>query len=305
MKNQFVFNRVLLSLFLLVFGLVLQNCSIAGNDNEVTELQRDLNDRNKIVSSYQAIEGVYEGSLYLKQSNQTIPAKLIMTYREVSVGNDNEGQLRYRPRLFARFSRPEALFLDVKMEGVFEPTTRDITLSSIKEESESYYLRTQMDGDIIRGTLKLGEQNYGELNLKLKTKILPSEIDQEIELRQAIREKLAPLTGNYECLVTPDPSSGLKPFSPEVFKLVVSESQGRLPQLMLYYRQSNAFVIVTTPVTYKPYLSPEEFSVKAERTANISQETFEIFALLNHGVIEGTISYPTFTGSLRAIKKQE
>lgn len=289
---------------LMVF-VSLWSCSFP-EQGTMSDVQKDLSDRNKIVDAFGAIEGVYEGHVFFPNQNRRQEARLILTYREVPVGTDSDGQIRYRPRLFARFNRPEVLVMDNKLEGVFEPVTGDITLSSLASEPESFYIRTRVQSHQIQGTLRLGAQIYGILDVTRVTRDLPDDTDEDENQRQRIRTKLVSLAGDYQARVTDIellvPNINIKPFVVDTFSIRVSETQGRMPQLILYYRKSPAFLVVQSVVDYRPALQPEEISFKTPR-GGAGQETFDFFGTIDNGVIEGQIVYPTFVGKLRAVKR--
>jgi hypothetical protein len=282
------------------------SCSFP-DQGTMSDVQKDLTDRNKIVETFAAIEGVYEGEIFSTNQNRSEPARLILTYREVPVGTDNDGQIRYRPRLFARFNRPNVLRLDNKLEGVFEPVTGDITLSSLANEQEAFYIRTRLQTNRIKGTLRLGAQVYGVIDVVLVTRELPDDTTEDENQRQRIRRRLLSLAGEYQAEVTNIemlvPNISIDSFRPETFSIRVSETQGKLPQLVLYYRKSNSFLVVQAQVDYRPELQPEEISFKVPRGTGPGQETFDFFGTWDKGVIEGRIVYPTFVGKLRAVKK--
>lgn len=289
-----------------LLGLFCAGCSFS-DSGVMGDIQKDLGDRNKMIEAFSAIEGVYEGQVFLPNQNRNQPARLILTYREVAVGTDNDGQIRYRPRLFARFNRPNVLVLDNKLEGVFDPLTGDITLSSLPNEPEAFYIRTRIQSDQIKGTLRLGAQVYGELDVVRVSRTLPDDSNEDENQRQKIRAQLATLAGDYDASVTDIdilvPNINIKPFHVETFSIRISDTQGKLPKLILYYRQSNAFLVVQVPVDYRPHLFPEEVSFNAPR-GGAGQETFDFFGTWDNGVISGKIVYPTFIGTLRAVKKR-
>jgi hypothetical protein len=286
--------------------LIFASCSFP-DQGVMSDIQKDLTDRNKIVEAFAAIEGVYEGEIFSPSQNRSEPARLILTYREVPVGTDNDGQIRYRPRLFARFNRPNVLKLDNKLEGVFEPVTGDLTLSSLPTEQEAFYIRTRLESNRIKGTLRLGAQIYGILDVVRVSRELPDDTTEDENQRQRIRNKLLNLAGDYEAQVTDIevlvPNISIDPFRPETFSIRISETQGKLPQLVLHYRKSDAFLVVQAQVEYRPDLQPEEISFKVPRGTGPGQETFDFFGIWDKGVIEGRIVYPTFVGKLRAVKK--
>jgi len=287
-------------------SFLLASCSFP-EPGAMGDVQKDLGDRNKIVEAFSAIEGVYEGQVFLPNQNRSQPARLILTYREVPVGTDNDGQIRYRPRLFARFNRPNVLTLDNKMEGVFEPLTGDITLSSLPNEQEAFYIRTRVQSEQIKGTLRLGAQVYGVLDVVRVSRSLPDDSTEDENQRQRIRARLSNLVGDYDALVTDIdmlvPNINIQPFKVETFSIRISDTQGKIPQLILYYRQSQAFLVVQAPIVYRPELIPEEITFKAVK-GGPGQETFDFYGSWDNGVISGQIVYPTFSGKLRAVIKR-
>lgn len=271
------------------------------------QVQKDLEERNKIIEAHKSIEGVYEGNISMSKTGRQMPVKLTLTYFESIINQDKDGQYQYRARLYAVLSRPEILSYDVKLEGVYEPVTGDITLSSVEGEKEKLYFRTRVINESILATLKVGAQNYGVLDVRLTQKELPQDIDENAEQRNRIRKKLQILAGEYQAKVTPTkiltPGVKLGPFTAQTFSLRVAETSDRLPQLVLYWRKSSQFLVVQTPVSYKPYLDQEEISWAFPRGGGL-QETFEFFGFLKDGVIQGEVVYPTFIGQLRAVKKK-
>lgn len=277
----------------------------------LNDVQRDLDERNKLVGAYEGVQGVYEGVIELSGLGRTTPARLVLTYREVPVGTDNDGQIRYRPRLLGRLDQPEELILNERLEGVFEPVTGDITLSSLqgqqaKDSADAYYFRTTLSGDRIVGDLRLGAQIYGRLNVTRTSVNLPDETDEFERLRQIVRNKLQVLEGDYEALITPTrylvPGIGLGPFIASTFQIRIRETGREMPKLILYYKGPEKFMVVQSVIEYTPGTQPEEISFSVPRGQGL-QESFEFFGTFEQGVIEGEIVYPTFVGTLRAVKK--
>lgn len=289
-------------LSLVTIFILISSCSFQSRP-PLSDVQKDLQERNQIVQSYASIEGTYAGELYIRSQQRTIGAKLVVAYREVAVGSDNDGQIRYRPRLFARLSRPEMFLYDIKLEGVYEPLTGDITLTSPVGDKESYFLRTRLVDGQIKGELRLNAQILGTLAVKFESSELSDDINDQEEVNRLIVHELKKISGAYRARVTPDEFFdnliSFPAFNPETFNLILVEARGQMPQLVLYYRKSREFLVVQARVEYRPDLQPAQIRFESPR-GGPGQETFTFNGFLNRGKIEGEIVYPTFRGRLVA-----
>lgn len=285
-----------------LIALLLYSCSFQSRP-PLSDVQKDLDERNQIVQSYASIEGTYVGELNIKSQSRIVGAKLAITYREVAVGSDNDGQIRYRPRLFARLSRPEMFLYDIKLEGVYEPLTGDLTLSSPPGDKESYFFRTRINNGQITGDLRINAQILGSLNVKFQSSDLSDDVNDQEEVNRLIAHELKKISGAYRARVTPDEFFdqliSFPAFNPETFNLILVESRDQMPQLFLYYRKSREFLVVQARVEYRPDLQPAQIRFETPR-GGPGQETFTFNGFLNRGKIEGEIVYPTFRGRLVA-----
>jgi len=294
---------------LLAWALLLTACSFP-DQQPMSDVQRDLEEREKLSQVFAQVQGVYAGEIQLS-GRESIPALLILGYREVAVGTDNDGQIKYRPRLIARLQRPSLLLADVKLEGVFEPATGDLTLTALANETERFYMQGRLRDGMIEAPLRLDAQTYGLLLVKRTTNIVPEETREDEAQKQRIRAHLQKLVGVYETKIVDIESvipelekKGEMPV--EVFRLSIQEVGTRLPQLVLSYRSSKAVLLNQAPVEYRPELNPAEFNFQLPRGANQESATFRgvLRETGDEYLIEGEITYPTFTGRLVARRRK-
>lgn len=91
--------------------------------------RRQIEDRQKLVDSYSALQGVYEGT-YTRTNGMVEPVKFTFSYREQVAGTNQDGELIYRPVLLVKYERVSTTEEDNRMQGSFIPETGDLTLTT-------------------------------------------------------------------------------------------------------------------------------------------------------------------------------
>ena len=288
-------------LILMPFLLALSACSF-NSDSNSQEQKRDADDRAKLTRTYSAIQGVYAGTIEFDDHSNT-PANLIITFREDVVGKDSQGQPRYRPVLVARLNRPNLLVLDTRLEGNYVEESGDLTFTSPKDKdgnsSEGISIHSALRGGVYEAPINWRGARYGLLHVELTGQSVPDETQSDILQIRRIRAYLNTLTGIYNALVTPTQVSAgydVQPFQP-TFRLYVDDT-GSVPALYLSWRRTEFELPLAIPVDLRTTLNPREISF---RSPNGSLERFVFFGTFTNGVVDGTITYPTFTGNLHAV----
>ncbi|MCS6838708.1 MAG: hypothetical protein NZ480_07650 [Bdellovibrionaceae bacterium] len=272
------------------------------------DLQRDLRDRDKINDIFRSIQGTYEGSLEFPQYQRSTEALLILSFRETPVGTDNDGQNKFRPRLTGRLIQKELIFPDIRFEGVYEPVTGDITLSTAPDAKDKYFFRTRLIGGVLQGELRSQDAIYGYLKVKQTSQDVPQIFNERKQEINRVKSILAPYVGQYEALVDEiEPffsNISITPFAPG-FYIRLIEHMHELPTLELTFSMDH-LPVATGVVHLETRANPIEISVSIPRGPGVSLS----FNLVGHVIkdstqieIKGRITFPTFKGRIRAIRK--
>lgn len=290
--------RLLTVFTVTVFALMLSACAFdSSNDTD----QRDLDDRNELVRSFSAIQGIYSGTI--ETQYKTMPAKLTITYREVEIGKDSDGQPRYRPVLVARLSRPELLTLDVRMNGKYIERTGDLTLSTVDNGGEYLQGRGYIRGTDYTATLTNASFGfYGTLRVSLLSREIKTEENDDQEQISRIRQRMKLLEGTYRAVVKLDiPSPDYPDVVRSELRLIVEET-GAVPVLTAFYsHMCGAIKPIRARATYKPDLVPAELSFATTSDMDL-RITFN--GTWQNSVIDGYFQFPTLSGRLHAVPKQ-
>jgi hypothetical protein len=290
------------NVWILALSLGLSACSFESNHGSQNE-QRENEDRDSLIRAYSSIQGTYEGTL--QTATKTLEARLTLTYKEVVVGRDSEGQPRYRPVLVARLSRPDLLTLDVRLEGRFVPETGDLTLTTQSKADENgnarivgedLYLRSSIRNGELRAVVKTNGHDYGILNVRFSSRDVRSESIDDAEQMDRIRRRMQKIAGVYEGTATPDDVMG--PFRFRM-RIAIEESAG-FPTLVVFYTRDQATVPVRMVVTYRPDRSPEEISFT---NTDSTHERVSFYGHYSNGMIDGILTYPTFRAEMRAVRR--
>lgn len=264
--------------------------------------EREASDREELVQTYSQIQGVYRGAIHT--SKKDLELKLTLTFKEVVVGKDSEGQPRYRPVLVARFSRPGLVVLDIRMEGTYSSSSGNLTLSTEANGGEYFQIRGQLIGSNLNGEIKTSSgSTYGQLSGKLETRQVQTAEGDDLEQADRIRKHLLKLAGTYEGVVTPEDITG--PFRASI-RLDVEEelSSEKIPSLVAYYERIGGGSLSTRlKVQYFPERSPAEISFSSSGATGNNIERVSFLGIILDNEIRGQLSYPAFRAKFVANKK--
>jgi hypothetical protein len=286
---------------MMIFSLILSACAFDGKDD--TD-QRDLEDREELLRTFSQIQGIYTGTI--ETQYKTMPAKLTITYREVVVGKDSDGQPRYRPVLVARLSRPELFALDIRMDGKYISRTGDLTLSTTEGGGEFLQGRGSILGGNYQATLSNANLGfYGILRVSLLTREIRTEENDDAEQRDRIRNRMNLLAGTFAAVIKPDvtiPDETEDVIRSEL-RLLVEETD-TFPRLVAYYNHKcGALLPIRSTVTFRPEMVPPEISFATDSGTSGLKISFA--GTFVNSAIEGRFQFPTFSGTLKAAKRTD
>lgn len=277
--------------------------------------RRNLQDRQKLIDAYSAIQGVYEG-VYEIAGGATEKAELIVSYREQVVGKNQDGENIYQPLLRAKFSRPDSTLDDTRMEAAYIPETGDLTMTTQAVSSngggavydgEYYYIRGYLgsDGNLTAPVKSASGSLMGTLRISKKSsEVVAPPNGEDLEEYEEFKARLQKFVGQYRGRVTP-PRGGRnsEPFDLDIELRIVDDFDGARklrPTLVSFSRRSDGFSRSGRhKVTYINDRQKDELIfVPAENATGY--EAFSLSSIWTGKSFKGLISFPTFSGDFEA-----
>lgn len=278
----------------------LSGCAFDKSDTDPNR-KRDLVNREKLVRAYEGLQGVYEGTLVTPIRTEMV--RLTLSYTEVEVGKNQDGEIRYQPELRARFSRLTLDLFDIYMTASYIPETADLTLTTDNDGGESVYIRGYVINGHFSAPVKNRDGSYvGQVELDLVSKEVVAPPDGTAnDVYDRIKARLVPISGQYSMTVTPY-DRRYEAFKVDLLIRIedkIVEGQ-RIPALSSYSRREDGFSTAGKhSIAYNGTRRPEELTFEPAST-NAGYSAWSSKAIFENGKISGEIYYPTFQGTFIA-----
>mgnify|MGYP001385473209 CR=1 FL=1 len=276
-------------------------------DSKYERDQKNAQEREDLLNSYNAISGVYEGTLVT--SRKTTRAILTITHKEVEVGKDENGQPIPRPVLVSRLSRLDLFVVDTHMNGAYTNGTGELILTI----GDAMSIRGNIRNGIYNAEVKTGGAPYGQLSVAVQPGLrIPTAEEADLAMSARLRKALELLVGNYTVEIKPLSTSLDKPYKSSITMSVEQGSASRVPLLVATYRHKNddAHSIVRALATFSEEADKEEVKFEAssadgmqlnflgyinQKTVNGSQERAT--------VISGFLKFKAYLAEATLIRK--
>lgn len=299
MKRNSLFARAVQILVL----LCLAGCAFDKSETDPNR-KRDLNNRQKLLTAYQAIQGVYEGTYVTLARTELV--RLTLSYTEVVVGKTQDGEVRYQPELRARFSRLERNVFDTYLTASLVPETSDLTLTTTTD-TDALYVRGIISGGTFNAPVKNREGGeLGQLSLKLVNRevVVPPE-GQDNEVYDRIKAILAPIQGEYIGVVRRTTDG--KPDHFNLTMLIRLEDRvvnGIIVPVLACYsrREDGVSTSAKHSIIYNGNRNPVELTFEPAPMA-VGYGAWSLKSTYEFGVIKGEIVYQTFVADFEARRK--
>lgn len=294
--------RVLSALFL---SLLLVGCSFSESNSDPTR-RRNLEDRQKLIDAYSAIQGVYEGTF--EPSTGVEQVRLTISYREEVVGKNDDGENIYLPVLTGRFTRLNTSFFDTKLDASYIPETGDITLTTQKAEggtvrSDYYYVRGFIRDGVFESVVKSASGAViGPINVRKVSSEVRSPSGDELEEYERYKARVSKFIGRYKAVVTRDPKMI---FEIDIDIQVIEDfdgNRGLRPILISNSRRTDGFSRAGRhTISYLTDRGVEEL-IFTPRAGATGYEAYSLSAVWNdkEKSFKGTAVFPTFSAEFAA-----
>lgn len=294
----------------LIFALLILSSALSFGcafDSKYDRDQKNAQEREELLNSYNAISGVYEGTLVTPR--KTTRALLTITHKEVEVGKDENGQPTLRPVLVSRLSRLDLFVADTHMNGAYTNTNGELILTV----GDAMSIRGVIRNGVYSAEVKTGGAPYGQLSVAVQPGIrIPTAEEADLAMSARLRKALEVLVGNYTVEIKPPPGSFDKPYKSSITMTVEQGSASRVPLLVATYRHKNddAHSIVRALATFSQEADKEEVKFEAssadgmqlnflgyidQKTVNGSQERAT--------VISGLLQFKAYIAEATLIRK--
>lgn len=283
--------------------LSLAACAFDQSNNDPNR-KRDLNNREKLVRAYESIQGVYEGEFDTPSRLEMV--RLTISYTEVAVGKNENGEIRYQPELRARLSRLDRDILDTYFTATMITETSDLTLTTQQGGGEMMYIRGIISGGGFRAPVKnIDGSQIGTLNLRFVSKevVAPPEGPGN-ETYDRIKAILLPIQGTYKATVKrmegKKDNSFVVDMQMRIEDMVVNGQV--LPVLVCYNRREDGLSLAARhTVIYNGNRNPIELTFSPPPNG-VGYTGWSMKAVFENNQIKGDIVYPTFVAPLVAKK---
>jgi hypothetical protein len=289
--------------------------------------QRNLEDREKLVREFSAIQGIYEGDYETTRrnsANQVITEKkvqILLAYRETATGRNRDGEIVYLPILTGKFLRPEAEDFDVSLDASYIPETGDLTLTTKAEKAPpekddknialsiasgfqqtQYYIRGTINSNRFEAPVR---GNDGVLLGRLRLQRTTSEVNgprsgEEIDDYDRAKARIIRFQGKYLGRIAKSSTIGEFKIKMEI-RVVDELVSGRLvPKLQMFSLREDGFSKTARhSISYLNERGFDELIFSPAKDA-VGFSYFTLNGRWESGKIRGVINYPTFSSDFSA-----
>lgn len=220
--------------------LSLVACAFDKNSN--TDNQRELEDNAALLEKFSRVTGLYS-TVTTKSGVQQVEISFYPYFKKI--GENTNGEDKYKPELRARYRRLDTVVADVIMSVRFYEETSQILMSNVDDKAGTILnVDARLIGDTITGNISQNSVPLGQLKVRLVTRqySIPNPNDQA-EFNARLRKHYDSITGTYEGVVKPAPRDGAA-FAIRIklrhIDRTIDDDQGPVPVLEAsFYRLDN------------------------------------------------------------------
>lgn len=289
--------------FSLCLTLNLASCAFDKNAN--TDNRRELEDTATLLHKFSQVTGLYRGTITTSSGLQQVELSFYPYYRKV--GQNTNGEDKYKPELRARYRRLDTVVDDVILSVRFYEETSQVLMSNAEEGGGlTLNAQTKLNAGALTGTISQNSVPLGHLEARLITReyATPNPNDQE-EKNIRLRELYDSISGVYSGVVRPSPKEGA-PFGITLELYHVDQMIGGVTKTVLkaYYNRTSdpeRTRELNLDVDYKPDTNPPSISMVSTTGGKYS---ITINGTLAQGVLQGVFKDQRALGGPVTLRKK-
>lgn len=285
---------------LVLAPLVLSSCAFSEGQGGMSDpnRRRQIEDRQKLVDSYSALQGVYEGT-YTRTNGAVEPVKFTFSYREQVAGTNQDGELIYRPILLVKYERISTTEEDNRMQGSFIPETGDLTLTTRTVgqdnvcDGECLYMKgTWLNGGYSSAVRSISGIVLGTINIQRVTTQVDGPSDGDVwddyeEEKERVQKFVGKYIGKAKSNIRGEPDMEI-----EIILSVVDGPKSEGPKLISTSYRTDGFSRAATHNVIYNYRNGADQIIFQPTQGAMGFDAYTMTAFWENGEIKGDLRLP-------------